>query len=78
MPKRRTVERALAAKRAGKAASTTPKRRLRVSRAVSKTLKKEPRSTASREALSRHVKAAARMRKRRTVSKTARKSEPQD
>jgi len=132
MPKRRTVERARAAKRAGKSASTqagefvreqireirrgkhgarspqqaiaiglsearragvnlppprkgrtkksmrksaeyayeagqrkrTPKRRPRVSRAVSRVLEKEPRSTVSRGALSRHAKAAAARRKR--------------
>jgi len=40
-------------------------RRPRVSRAVSRVLKHEPRSTASREALSRHAKRAA---SRRTVS----------
>jgi hypothetical protein len=42
----------------------TPKRRPRVSRAVSKVLEKEPRSTVSRRALSRHAKAAAARRKR--------------
>jgi hypothetical protein len=51
-----------------------PKRRPRVARAVSKTLKKEPRSTVSRQALSRHAKAAAQTRKRRTASKAARRS----
>jgi hypothetical protein len=42
----------------------TPKRRPRVSRAVSKVLEKEPRSTVSRGALSRHAKAAAARRKK--------------
>jgi len=42
----------------------TPKRRPRVSRAVSRVLEKEPRSTVSRGALSRHAKAAAARRKR--------------
>jgi hypothetical protein len=42
----------------------TPKRRPRVSRAVSKVLEKEPRRAASRGALSRHAKAAAARRKR--------------
>src|SRR5213075_1738249 len=36
-----------------------PRRRPRVSRAVSRVLKREPRSTASRAALSRHAKRAA-------------------
>jgi hypothetical protein len=42
----------------------TPKRRPRVSRAVTRVLEKEPRSTVSRRALSRHAKAAAARRKR--------------
>ncbi len=42
----------------------TPKRRPRISRAVSKVLDKEPRHTVSRRALSRHAKAAAARRKR--------------
>jgi hypothetical protein len=42
----------------------TPKRRPRVSRAVSKVLEKEPRSTVSRSALSRHAKAAAARRRK--------------
>ncbi len=42
----------------------TPKRRPRVSRAVSRVLKEEPRKTVSRAALSRHAKAAAARRKK--------------
>jgi hypothetical protein len=42
----------------------TPKRRPRVSRAVTKVLEKEPRRTVSRRALSHHAKGAAARRKR--------------
>jgi hypothetical protein len=50
------------------------RRRPRVSRAVSRVLKKEPRSTASRTALSRHAKRAAARRRASERSATARKA----
>ena len=62
--KRRTRKSAEYAYAAGQGRRKT-RRRPRVSRAVSRTLKREPRSTASRGALSRHAKRAA---ARRTVS----------
>jgi hypothetical protein len=46
----------------------TPQRRPRVARAVSRVMKKEPRDTVSRAALSRHAKKVA---SRRTTSKRA-------
>jgi hypothetical protein len=49
-----------------------PKHQPRVARAVSRIMKKEPRNTASREALSRHAKEAASRRK--TSKKTSRTS----
>lgn len=52
----------------------TPKRRPRVSRAVEKVLKKEPRSTASRSALSKQGKRAASRRTAASRSATARKA----
>jgi hypothetical protein len=52
-----------------------PKRRPRVARAVSKVLEKEPRDTASHEALSRHATKAAARRKSSERSETAKKAE---
>ncbi len=52
----------------------TTRRRPRVSRAVSQTLKKEPRSTASRSALSRQASRAASRRSARSRSEAARKA----
>jgi hypothetical protein len=52
----------------------TTRRRPRVSRAVSQTLKKEPRSTASRSALSRQASRAASRRTVRSRSEAARKA----
>jgi hypothetical protein len=52
----------------------TPKRQPRVSRAVEKVLKKEPRSTASRSALSKQGKRAASQRSAASRSATARKA----
>ncbi|MET4116651.1 hypothetical protein ABIB85_003028 [Bradyrhizobium sp. JR1.5] len=52
----------------------TAKRRPRVSRAVEKVLKKEPRSTASRSALSKQGKRAASQRSAASRSATARKA----
>ncbi|WP_027565738.1 DUF6496 domain-containing protein [Bradyrhizobium sp. URHA0013] len=52
----------------------TPKRRPRVSRAVEEVLKKEPRSTASRDALSKQGKRAASQRSAASRSATARKA----
>jgi hypothetical protein len=49
----------------------TPKRRPRVLRAVSKVLEKEPRRTVSRQALSRHAKAAARRKRAGEVTPPA-------
>lgn len=49
-------------------------RRPRVSRAVKKVLKREPRSSASHEALSRHAKRAAAKRSAASRSATARKA----
>jgi hypothetical protein len=51
-----------------------PKRRPRVSRAVSKVLKREPRSTASRQALSRQTKQAAARRSPASRSAAAKKA----
>jgi Family of unknown function (DUF6496) len=52
-----------------------PKHRPRVARAVSRVMKKEPRDIASREALSRHAKAAALRRKAsKKTSKTSDRS----
>jgi len=51
-----------------------PKRRPRVSRAVSKALKREPRSTASRKALSRQAHSAASRRSAAQRSTAARKA----
>ena len=51
-----------------------PKRRPRVARAVKKVLKKEPRSTASRGALSQHAKRAAGQRSAAARSASARKA----
>jgi hypothetical protein len=51
-----------------------PKKRPRVSRAVSKALKREPRSTASRKALSRQAHAAASTRTAAQRSASARKA----
>jgi hypothetical protein len=51
-----------------------PKRRPRVSRAVSRALKREPRSTASRQALSRQGKRAASRRSAASRSAAARKA----
>ena len=50
------------------------RRRPRVSRAVSRALKREPRSTASRAALSRHAKRAAARRSASERSSAARKA----
>jgi len=50
------------------------RRRPRVSRAVSRVLKREPRSSASRQALSRQAKSAARRRSRAARSGAARKA----
>ena len=52
----------------------TPRRRPRVSRAVSQVLAREPRSTASHEALSRHAKRAAARRTAADRSAAARKA----
>ncbi|MGY3511232.1 DUF6496 domain-containing protein [Bradyrhizobium lupini] len=52
----------------------TPKRRPRVSQAVEKVLKKEPRSTASRSALSKQGKRAASRRTAASRSAAARKA----
>lgn len=53
-----------------------PQHRTRVSRAVTKTLQKEPRSTVSKEALSQHAKRAAAKRKRSgPVGSTSKKSQ---
>ncbi|WP_407115376.1 DUF6496 domain-containing protein [Bradyrhizobium sp. LMG 9283] len=52
----------------------TPKRRPRVSRAVENVLKKEPRSTASRGALSKQGKRAAKSRSAASRSAAARKA----
>jgi len=52
----------------------TTRRRPRVSRAVSQTLKKEPRRTASRASLSRHASRAASQRSARDRSAAARKA----
>ncbi|WP_439371476.1 DUF6496 domain-containing protein [Bradyrhizobium sp. PMVTL-01] len=52
----------------------TPKRRPRVSRAVENVLKKEPRSTASRGALSKQAKQAASRRTAASRSAAARKA----
>jgi hypothetical protein len=51
-----------------------PRRRPRVSRAVSQVLKREPRSTASRKALSQHAKRAAARRSPAERSAAARKA----
>ncbi len=51
-----------------------PQRRPRVSRAVSRVLEREPRSTASRAALSRHASRAASRRTAAERSATARKA----
>jgi hypothetical protein len=51
-----------------------PRRRTRVSRAVSRVLKREPRSTASPAALSRHAKRAAARRTASERSAAARKA----
>jgi hypothetical protein len=51
-----------------------PRRRPRVARAVSKALKREPRSTASRGALSRHARRAAARRKASERRAAARKA----
>jgi hypothetical protein len=51
-----------------------PKRRPRVSRAVSKALKREPRSTVSRKALSRQAQSAASRRSAAQRSAAARKA----
>jgi hypothetical protein len=51
-----------------------PRRRPRVSRAVSQVLKREPRSTASRKALSQHAKRAAARRSPAERSVAARKA----
>jgi hypothetical protein len=48
-----------------------PKRQPRVARAVSGVMKKEPRGTASREALSRHAKQVASRRKRSAAARQA-------
>jgi hypothetical protein len=61
--KKSTRESAEYAYEAGQGKRTT-RRRPRVSRAVSKVLEKEPRSTVSRGALSRHAKAAAARRRK--------------
>src|SRR5437764_13952515 len=52
----------------------TPKRRPRVSRAVDEVLKKEPRSTASRSALSKQAKGAASRRSAASRSAAARQA----
>jgi hypothetical protein len=51
-----------------------PRRRPRVSRAVSRVLKREPRGTASREALGRHASQAAKKRTAAQRSASARKA----
>jgi hypothetical protein len=51
-----------------------PKRQPRVARAVSEVMKKEPRNTASHEALSQHAKKAASRRKPSERSATAKKA----
>lgn len=71
--KARTRRSATYAYEAGQGKRTT-RRRPRVSRAVSKALKREPTSTASRQALSRHASRAASHRSPQQRSEAARKA----
>ncbi len=71
--KRRTRKSATYAYAAGQG-RRTPKRRPRVARAVTKALKREPRSTASRAALSQQGKRAAAKRSAASRSAAARKA----
>jgi len=71
--KRRTRKSATYAYDAGQG-RRTPKRRPRVARAVTKALKREPRSTASRAALSQQGKRAAAKRSAASRSAAARKA----